>query len=93
MPALLCHGCFADIVNRAGTIFGNKTGDTKTPLGLIASAAAVAFLQVTDDLGHNLERLAADIDGDRMLIRCRLLQGGELAIEEGDRHEVLVPRG
>jgi hypothetical protein len=72
-------------------ILGNEI--SVATLGLIGSAAAATFLQVTDDLGHNLERLAADIDGDRMLIRCRRLQDRELAIEQGDRHEVLVPRG
>ena len=60
---------------------------------LVGSAAAVAFLQLTDDLAHNLDRLAADIDGDRVLVRRRLLKSRELAIEQGCGHEVLVPCG
>jgi hypothetical protein len=32
-------------------------------------ASAVPLLQLTDDLGDNLDRLAADVDGDRLLIR------------------------
>jgi hypothetical protein len=37
-------------------------------------------------------RPSADTDHDRMLIRRRLLQGRELAAEQGHRHEMLVPR-
>ena len=36
---------------------------------------------------------AADIDGDRMFVRRRLLQRRKLAVEQRHRHEMLVPRG
>ena len=71
----------------------DRAGAAVTPFGPIVSAIAVAFLQPTDDLGHDFERLGADIDCNRMFIRCWLLQGRELAIEQRDGHEVLVPRG
>jgi hypothetical protein len=56
-----------------GMILGNDTGVAMTPFGLIVSAIAVAFLQLTDDLGHDFERLGADIDCDQVFIRCWLL--------------------
>ena len=74
-------------------ILGSDIGAAVTPFGPIVSAIAVAFLQPMDDLVHDFERLGADIDCNRMFIRCWLLQGRELAIEQRDGHEVLVPRG
>jgi len=74
-------------------ILGNDTGVAMAPLDLIVSAIAVAFLQLTDDLGNDFERLGADIDCDRAFIRCWRLQGRKLAIEQPHGHEVLLPRG
>ena len=48
-------------------------------------------LEPANDLMGDVGRLAADIGNDRVLVRRRLLQGRELAVEQGDRHEVLVP--
>src|SRR5207237_3878362 len=57
-------------------------GDLKVPL-----------LELTHDLVDDLGRFATDIDYDRALVWRGLLQCRELAVEQGDGHEVLVPRG
>ena len=50
------------------------------------------FFQLMHNLGDDLGRPATDIDSDRMLVRRWFLQCRKLAIEQGQRHEVLVPR-
>src|ERR1700761_2580689 len=49
--------------------------------------------KLPDDLGDDLLGCAADLDHDRPLVGRRLLERGELAVEQADRHEVLVARG
>src|SRR5579883_2229967 len=48
--------------------------------------------ELAEDLGDNLVGRAADIDHDRPLVGTRLLERRELAVEQADRHEMLVPR-
>ena len=49
------------------------------------------ILELTHDLVGNVGWFAADIDNDRVLVRCGLLQCREPAVERGYGHEVLVP--
>src|SRR5580704_16353179 len=59
----------------------------------IMAGAVLPLLELMHDLGDDLGWPAAGIDDDRMLVRRRLLQCRKLAVEQGHRHEVLVPRG
>ncbi len=52
-----------------------------------------ALLQLAHDLAGDLRRSAADINGDGVLVGRRFLQARELAVEQANGHEVLVPRG
>ena len=51
------------------------------------------LLELTHDLVGDLDRLTSDIDDDRVFVRRGLFQCRELAVEQGNRHEVFVPRG
>ena len=53
---------------------------------------ALPLFQLLHDLFNDFCWPIADIDRDRMLIRRRLLQCCELAVEQRNRHEVPVPR-
>jgi hypothetical protein len=50
------------------------------------------LLELTHDLVGDLDRLTSDIDDDRVFVRRGLFQCRELAVEQGNRHEVFVPR-
>jgi hypothetical protein len=53
----------------------------------------LAGLKLTRGLVGNICWFAADIDNDRVLVRGGLLQCRELAVEQGNGHEVLVSCG
>ena len=48
-------------------------------------------LELTHDFVSDVGRFSADLDNDRVLVRRGLLQCRKLAVEQGNRHEVLVP--
>ena len=54
--------------------------------------SAQPFGKLADDLDDDVVRRIADGHHDRVLVRRRLLEGRELAVEQRHRHEVLVPR-
>ena len=58
----------------------------------MTASPALPLLQLTHDLRDDLGWPAADVDGERMLVWRRLLQRRKLAVEQGHRHEVLMPR-
>src|SRR5688572_25430184 len=49
--------------------------------------------QSPQDFVDDLGRRPADIDADRPFFQRRLLQGGELVVEQCGRHEVALSRG
>lgn len=57
----------------------------------MTASAALALFQLTHDFADDLAWSAADIDRDRMFIWRGFLQRRKLAVEQGHRHEVLVP--
>ena len=61
--------------------------------GVIAFAAALPLYQLTHDFGRDLGWTDVNVDSDRVLVPRGLLQRRKLTVEQGDRHEVLVPRG
>ena len=57
----------------------------------MTASAALPLFKLAHDFVDDLGWSAADVDGDRMLIRRGFLQRRKLAVEQGHRHEVLVP--
>jgi hypothetical protein len=57
----------------------------------MTASAALPLHKQAHDFTDDLAWSTANIDGDRMLIWRGFLQGRKLAVEQSDRHEVLVP--
>ena len=61
------------------------------PKLIYTARAALPRFKLTHNFADDLGWLAADVDGDRMLIWRGFLQRRKLAVEQANRHEVLVP--